>query len=110
MSRISRKNTLNQQSLKPKADEPSESMELEECTEQLNFAENKTSDEHIARVVFEANATAEQLSRGHVVRLAGAKKIFETGMEKMLITPRVLLPELRPVPSIPIALNLLRFL
>ena len=53
-------------------------MAIDAEEEQLNFAEKKNSDEHIARVVFEANATADQLARGHVVRLAGAKKIFET--------------------------------
>lgn len=49
----------------------------------MHFVENKVSDEHIARVVFEANATADQLSRGHVVRLSGAKNIFSTGAEEV---------------------------
>ncbi len=56
-----------------------ENMTVDAEEEQLNFSENKKSDEHIARVVFEANATADQLARGHVVRLSGANKIFETG-------------------------------
>lgn len=56
-------------------------MQEEEEGSNLNFAENKNNDENIARVVFEANATADQLSRGHVVRLANAKKIFESDSE-----------------------------
>ena len=77
MSRISRnKKTLS--TANTIEEKPEENMAIDAEEEQLNFAENKTSDEHIARVVFEANATADQLARGHVVRLSGAKKIFET--------------------------------
>lgn len=83
MSRISRKTQL-------KTTTPEPVSEVQESPE-LHFAENKVADEHIARVVFEANASAEQLARGHVVRLTGAKNIFngateETDMGKGIIT------------------------
>lgn len=81
MSRISRKAaTLNT---------PEPVAEIEE-TQELNLAENKQANEHIARVVFEANATAEQLARGHVVRLSGAKNVFHTGNEEVDFTKGII--------------------
>ena len=80
MSRISRKNTA---ALKNTLSKPEES-NVDTVTEQepeepaLNFAESSKSEENIARVVFEANATADQLARGHTVRLAGATDIFKS--------------------------------
>lgn len=56
---------------------PVEDVSPEE-TSTLSFAESHTSSEHVARVVFEANATADQLARGHTVRLASAKQVFHT--------------------------------
>ena len=58
---------------------------------QLQFVENTTTEEHIARVVFEANATADQLARGHTVRLSSAENIFNVAnvndnIEKGIIT------------------------
>ena len=76
MSRITRKKNTSLSA--PKQNTEDVAMQEEEEDSHLNFTENKTNDEHIARVVFEANATADQLSRGHIVRLANAKKIFET--------------------------------
>jgi hypothetical protein len=72
MSRIARNTTLTQAPLAA-----TDEVAMEE--ESLNFAETPTASEHIARVVFEANATADQLARGHTVRLSGAKQIFHTG-------------------------------
>ena len=62
MSRISRKNTA---ALKNTLSKPEESnvdtvMEQEPEEPALNFAESSKSEENIARVVFEANATADQ--------------------------------------------------
>ena len=47
----------------------------------LNFTEQQKSEESTVRVVFEANASADQLARGHVVRLAGARDIFKADGE-----------------------------
>ena len=77
MSRISRKNTALKQTLNTEpALEQDQAMETEEAEPALNFAENPTNEESIARIVFEANASADQLARGHTVRLSGAKDIF----------------------------------
>ena len=59
--------------------------------QELQFAEGHKQEEHTARIVFEANCTADQLARGHTVRLAEAKHIFSTGdindqMDKGIIT------------------------
>lgn len=78
MSRISRNKKMLSTANTIEA-KPEENMAIDAEEEQLNFSENKKSDEHIARVVFEANASADQLARGHVVRLSGANKIFATG-------------------------------
>lgn len=80
MSRISRKNTsaLKNTLTKPEEANVDQVMEQEPEEPALNFAESSKSEENIARVVFEANATADQLARGHTVRLAGAKDIFKS--------------------------------
>ena len=80
MSRISRKNTpltntLNQS--KPIAIENDVNMQEEEPESTLQFSEQQQNEENTVRVVFEANATADQLARGHIVRLSGAKDIFK---------------------------------
>jgi hypothetical protein len=81
MSRITRKKNMSSSTPLSKENIEEVAMQEEEEGSNLNFAENKNNDENIARVVFEANATADQLSRGHVVRLANAKKIFESDSE-----------------------------
>ena len=80
MSRISRKNNaaLKNTLTKPEESNVDTVMEQEPEEPALNFAESSKSEENIARVVFEANATADQLARGHTVRLAGAKDIFKS--------------------------------
>lgn len=84
MSRISRKNTpltntLNQS--KPVAIENDVNMQEEEPESTLQFSEQQQNEENTVRVVFEANATADQLARGHIVRLSGAKDIFKADGE-----------------------------
>ena len=89
MSRINRgkatpKNTLNTQPLTSSAmetdaiEQTSMHQEAMENENKLHFVENQQNDEHIARIVFEANATADQLARGHTVRLSSAENIFNT--------------------------------
>jgi hypothetical protein len=102
MSRINRgkpaqKTSLNTQpltanSMDTEAMETSSSVpEDMDHENQLQFVENSTTEEHIARVVFEANATADQLARGHTVRLSSAENIFNVAsahdnIEKGIIT------------------------
>lgn len=102
MSRINRgkptpKNTLNTQPLTSNAmdtdaiEHTSMHQEAMEDENKLHFVENQQNDEHIARIVFEANATADQLARGHTVRLSSAENIFNTmsdhdNIEKGIIT------------------------
>lgn len=91
MSRISRKKTTLTRNLTTEAVPETQETAMEEESEPaLNFSEQPKSDESIARVVFEANATADQLARGHTVRLAGAKDIFaadgEVDYSKGIIT------------------------
>ena len=85
MSRISRKNTqqltntLNPASVENTEEEQVVQEQPEESS--LSFSEQQSSEENTVRVVFEANASADQLARGHVVRLAGAKDIFKADRE-----------------------------
>lgn len=82
MSRISRKKELNKTTIEETAaSNDNEMMTEEEPESTLNFTESKQNDENIARVVFEANATADQLARGHTVRLSGAQDIFTSDLK-----------------------------
>ena len=85
MSRISRKNTqqltntLNTATVENTEEEQVVQEQPEESS--LSFSEQQSSEESTVRVVFEANASADQLARGHIVRLAGAKDIFKADHE-----------------------------
>ena len=82
MSRISRKKELNKTTIEETTASNEDQMMAEEEPEStLNFTESKQNEENIARVVFEANATADQLARGHTVRLSGAKDIFTSDLK-----------------------------
>ena len=85
MSRISRKNTnslTNTLNSAPSINNEEVSNTVEQEHESsLNFTEQQKPEESNVRVVFEANASADQLARGHVVRLAGAKDIFKADGE-----------------------------
>ena len=78
MSHIAKKNqTLLSQ-------EPLANATEEDAQPSLQFSDNATTaSDNIARVVFEANCTADQLSRGHTVRLSGAKHIFSAEGENV---------------------------
>ncbi len=95
MSRIQRKQlNLKQTNLLPQQNNAlteQKDAEMEEETEKLSFSDSTTPEEHNCRVVFEANATADQLARGHTVRLSNAKHIFTSdadnvNFEKGIIT------------------------